>query len=92
MLATGRRDSEIETDRHVLELLGESAGRHFGIEMSGPPPSRVRSSVSDRDLLIDFFAALFEEEGLEAEVRGSSPRSGDFRDDVEAWLTRVLRA
>src|SRR5690606_10100121 len=34
LLATGRRDSEIETDRLFLELLSESAGEHFGIEMS----------------------------------------------------------
>ena len=92
LLATGRRDSEIETDRLFLELLAESAGGHFGIQMAGPPPSRVRSSLEDRDLLIDFFVTLFEVEGLEEEIRDVVPRSDDFRNDVALWLERVLRA
>ncbi|HVL66915.1 MAG TPA: hypothetical protein VM364_06600 [Vicinamibacterales bacterium] len=92
MLATGRRDSEIETDRLFLELLAESAGQAFGIAMAGGPPSRVRSSLEDRDLLVDFFAALFEEEGLEAEIRREVPASDDFRADVAVWLERALKA
>lgn len=92
LLATGRRDSEIETDRLLLELLAESAGGHFGIQMAGPPPSRVRSSLADRDLLIDFFVELFEVEHLEEEIRRIVPRSDDFRNDVAAWLERALRA
>ena len=92
ILASGRRDSEIETDRLFLERMSESAGQLFGIEMSGGPPSRVRSAVTDRDLLIDFFVALFEEEGLEEEVRREVPATDDFRDDVALWLTRALRA
>ncbi len=39
ILASGRRDSEIDTERLFLELLAESAGETFGIEMSGGPPS-----------------------------------------------------
>lgn len=92
VLASGRRDSEIETDRLFLELLSESAGQQFGIQMSGGPPSRVRSSFADRDVLIDFFVALFEEEGLEAEIRREVPGSADFREDVATWLTRALLA
>jgi hypothetical protein len=91
MLATGRRGSEIETDRLFMELLSESAGAEFGIEMSGPPPSRVRSPV-DREQLIDFFVALFEEGGMEEEVRQIAGRSGDFRDDVALWLGGALKA
>ena len=86
LLATGRRDSEIETDRLFLELLSESAGAHFGIEMAGPPPSRVRSPLEDRDLLIDFFVGLFEVGHLEDEIRALVPKSDDFRNDVAAWL------
>ena len=92
MLASGRRDSEIETDRLFLELLSESAGQVFGIEMSGGPPSRVRSSLADRDRVVDFFVALFEEEGLESEIRRHVPPSDDFRADVAAWLERALKA
>jgi hypothetical protein len=55
MLATGRRDSEIETDRLFLELLSESAGGHFGIEMAGGPPASVRSPLDDRALIAEFF-------------------------------------
>ena len=92
LLATGRRDSEIETDRLFLELLAESAGGHFGIQMAGPPPSRVRSSIDDRDLLIDFFVELFEVEHLEGEIRRVVPSSDDFRNDVAVWLERALKA
>ena len=92
ILASGRRDSEIETDRLVLERLSESAGRVFGIEMGGGPPSRVRSSITDRELLIDFFVTLFEEAKLEAEVRRNVPATDDFRDDVAVWLAAALRA
>src|ERR671910_1980054 len=38
ILASGRRDSEIDTERLFLELLAESAGETFGIEISGGPP------------------------------------------------------
>lgn len=92
LLATGRRASEIETDRLFLELLAESAGGHFGIQMAGPPPSRVRSAVDDHDLLIDFFVELFEVAHLEGEIRRIVPSSADFRNDVAIWLERVLKA
>jgi hypothetical protein len=88
LLATGRRDSEIETDRLFLELLAESAGQHFGIEMAGGPPSTVRSGLQDRAVVVDFFVTLFEELGLEAEIRARvGQHTDDFRTDVDAWLT-----
>jgi hypothetical protein len=87
LLATGRRDSEIETDRLFLELLAESAGQHFGIEMAGGPPATVRSGLQDRALVVDFFVTLFEELGLETEIRAVvGQHSDDFRTDVDAWL------
>lgn len=90
VLATGRRDSEIETDRLLLELLSESAGEHFGIEMSGGPPAMVRSPIEDRDLVVDFFVNLFEVLGMEDEVRAIvGGRHDDFRRDVEVWLRQA---
>lgn len=87
MLATGRRDSEIETDRLFLDLLSESAGQHFGIEMSGGPPSMVRSPIEDRSLVVEFFLNLFEVVGMEEEIRDLvGNRHEDFRVDVERWL------
>jgi hypothetical protein len=87
MLATGRRDSEIETDRLFLDLLSESAGQHFGIEMSGGPPSMVRSPIEDRSLVVEFFLDLFEVVGMEEEIRDLvGDRHEDFRVDVERWL------
>jgi hypothetical protein len=88
MLATGRRDSEIETDRLLLELLSESGGEHFGIEMSGGPPTMVRSPIDDRTLVVDFFLNLFEVLGMEGEIREviGGPPHEDFRIDVERWL------
>ena len=91
LLATGRRDSEVETDRLFLELLSESAGAHFGIEMAGRPPARVRSSVKDGDLLIDFFVSLFEVARMEPEIRRIVGSSDDFRLDVAEWLDRALK-
>jgi hypothetical protein len=90
MLATGRRDSEIETDRLFLELLSESAGQDFGIEMAGGPPSMVRSPLEDRGLVVDFFVNLFEVLGMEDEIRGLiADRHDDFRADVEGWLRQT---
>ena len=88
VLASGRRDSEIETDRLFLELLAQSAGEHFGIAMAGGAPQRVRSSIEDHEFLAEFFVNLFEVAGVEDSVRQSA--SSDFRGDVEAWLARVL--
>lgn len=88
ILASGRRDSEIETDRLFLELLAESAGEHFGIGIAGAAPNRVRSSIDDRAFMIEFFVNLFEVAGMEASVRADGP-SSDFREDVEQWLARV---
>jgi hypothetical protein len=90
MLATGRRDSEIETDRLLLELLSQSAGQHFGIGMSGGVPSKVRSPVEDRERIVDFFVDLFEVESMEGEIRKIiADRHDDFRADVEIWLARA---
>jgi len=70
ILASARRDAEGgHIDEFFLELLAGSAGEHFGIEMAGGAPSRVRSSIADREFLIDFFVELFEVTGTEASVR-----------------------
>jgi hypothetical protein len=100
ILASGGRNLGDETDRLFLELLGESAGHHFGIEMSGGAPSSVRSSIGDRDFLVDVFVNLFEGTEAEASIRdqyrdggtsAASERSSgrDFRSEVETWLDRV---
>ena len=90
ILASGRRDSEIDTEQLFLELLAESAGEIFGIEIRGGPPSRVRSSV-DRVQLVDFFVHLFEVAHMEDDVRSENATSEDFREDVERWLEKVSR-
>lgn len=93
ILASGRRESEIDTDRLFLELLAESAGETFGIGLEGEPPSRVQSPV-DADRLIEFFVHLFEVAGMEEDVRrtlGSDVPAADFRTDVERWLNQTHR-
>ena len=86
ILASGRRDSEIETDRLFLELLAESGGETFGIEFAGDPPTRVRSSI-ERPQLVDFFVHLFEVSGMEEDIRAAvGGRAPDFQHDVEKWL------
>jgi hypothetical protein len=101
LLASGGRNEGDGSDRIFLELLSESGGRHFGIEMSGGAPSRVRSSIADRAFLVETFVNLFEVTGAEDSVRDqirdlpedSAGAGGiDFRSDVERWLDRALRA
>ena len=95
LLASGGRNEGEESDRIFLELLAESGGSHFGIEMSGGAPSRVRSSIADREFLTEMFVNLFEVTGAEESVREQigdrQSSNGDFRDDVERWLSRALR-
>ena len=103
ILASVRRDAEGgDLDRFFLELLAESAGEHFGIGTSGLAPSGVRSSIGDRNFLVDVFVDLFEVSGTEESVRRSlsAPADGDraaassgadFRTDVERWLEAVMR-
>jgi hypothetical protein len=91
ILASGGRNEGDESDRIFLRLLAESGGEHFGIEMAGGAPSRVRSRIDDRAFLTGIFVELFEVTGAEDSVRGAlggSP-SADFQHDVERWLERV---
>ena len=96
ILASGGRNEGDESDRIFLELLSESAGRHFGIEMAGGAPSRVRSSIADRAFLVHVFVNLFEVTETEDSVRQQledvgatrdvTPDGSDFQADVEQWL------
>lgn len=85
VLASGGRHSSDETDRLFLEVLAESGGERFGIEMSGGAPAIVRSSLPapDRrdcpdypDCLVEFFVHLFEVTGTEASVREQLQEAG----------------
>ncbi len=96
VLASGGRNEGEESDRVFLQLLAESAGDLFGIEMSGGAPSRVRSSISDRAFLVEFFVNLFEVTGAEDSVRAAIPGrprdvGPDFQHDVEDWLAVSLK-
>jgi hypothetical protein len=102
ILASGGKNEGDESDRVFLELLADSAGGHFGIEMAGGPPSRVRTAL-DRAFVVTFFVNLFEVMDLEEDVRstlmagtvergGAVETTGDFRHDVEAWLDLAMPA
>ena len=103
VLASGGRHASGETDRQFLRLLSETGGQQFGIEMSGGAPSRVRTSIQDRDFLVEIFVHLFELAGAEESVREylahqpiQQPDPAlndetDFRADVERWLAYALR-
>ena len=102
ILASGGPNEGSESDRAFLQLLAESGGQHFGIEMAGGAPSQVRSSIDDRAFLLELFLNLFEVTGAEASVRdaladgdtlASSDESvlgTDFRADVARWLEQVM--
>jgi hypothetical protein len=104
VLASGGRNEGDESDRIFLELLSNSAGHDFGIEMAGGPPARVRSSLPDREFVIDVFVNLFEVAQMERDIRrelarldpsgGAGTAAGhgrDFRADVARWLEIVRR-
>lgn len=90
VLASAKRGNPGEADGFFLERLAESRGVLFGIEMSGPAPDRVRSSIGDRGFLADVFVELFE--GTEAEATIVDEPAADFHASVERWLARVLTA
>lgn len=102
VLASGGRNEGDESDRIFLELLSNSAGHDFGIEIAGGPPARVRSTIPDREFLVDVFVNLFEVARMERDVRrelarldpsgaGSVGDGRDFRADVVRWLEIVGR-
>jgi hypothetical protein len=101
VLASGGRNIGDESDRAFLQLLAESAGEHFGIEMGGGTPSRVRSSIDDRPFLVEMFVHLFEVTRMEDAVRADlaalgdaiepGPDGHDFRVEVERWLDHLRR-
>jgi len=90
ILASVRRGNPIEADGFFLELLAETGGEAFGIEMTGTVPDRVRTSVADREFLLDVFVELFE--GTDAEPLLRAGPGGDFRHDVDRWLSRAWTA
>lgn len=96
LLASGGRNEGDENDRVFLQTLAETGGQAFGIETSGDAPTRVRSSITDRAFLVEFFVNLFEVTGTEASVRAaiqaaSRPSGDDFQREVEVWLATALK-
>jgi hypothetical protein len=102
VLASGGPNEGSESDRAFLQLLAESGGQHFGIEMTGGPPSRVRTSITDRAFVVELFLNLFEVTSAEQSVREALAEEQltvppdqrvlgvDFRSDVERWVDHVL--
>ena len=95
VLASVRRGSALEADHFFLELLAESSGHAFGIEMAGAAPDRVRTMITDRAFLADVFVELFEGTPAQATIHAAEQPSSegrDFRADVAHWLERTLVA
>jgi hypothetical protein len=90
VLASVKRGNPAEADGFFLERLAETRGRHFGIEMEGAAPDRVRSAIGDREFLADVFVELLEDADAGDKLR--SPAAADFRADIVRWLAEVLTA
>lgn len=104
VLASGGPNAGDESDRLFLQLLSESGGEHFGLEMAGGAPARVRSPIRDREFLVDVFVELFEVTSSEESVRAELTERGaqrlddsdvdgtDFKSDVRRWLAQALES
>jgi hypothetical protein len=100
VLASVKRGSQEEADRFFLELLAESRGQYFGIATAGGPPDRVRTAITDREFLTDFFVELFEGTLAERSIHRMLARAmkmhadqvegRDFKAEVAHWLDLVL--
>jgi hypothetical protein len=98
ILASVKRGAPVEADGFFLELLAETRGHAFGIEMAATVPSRIQTSIPDRELLVEVFLELFEGTPAQPVMEAIGPRGSrvdagadrDFRSDVEQWLDRVL--
>ena len=93
VLASAKRGNPLEADGFFLELLAETRGQAFGMEMAGDAPVRLRTSIADREFLIDVFVELFEDSSAAASIVASGDTARepvDFRADVTAWLARTL--
>ena len=97
VLASGGRNEGDDSDRAFLQLFGESAGRHFGIEMSGGAPRfgalAVSTRVAGRDVrepVRNDRSRRLGSRSARARPRpggGNGPTAGhDFQADVEEWL------
>lgn len=93
VLASLKRGNPREADGFFLDLLAESRGAAFGIEMAARAPGAVRTPIDDREFLTDVFVELFE--GI-VDVghhgAGAPEVADDFRQDVASWLEHVLVA
>jgi hypothetical protein len=93
VLGSLKRGSALEADHFFLELLAESRGHAFGIEMAGGVPDRVRTSIGDREFLTDVFVEMYEgtpAQGIIHAAEHAGTEAIDFRADVALWLDRVL--
>ena len=68
VLASAKRGNPGEADGFFVERLAESRGELFGIEMGGPAPDRVRSSIGDRAFLAEVFVEMFEGTPAQADI------------------------
>lgn len=94
VLGSLKRGSALEADHFFLELLAESSGHAFGIEMGADLPDRIRTTMADREFLTDVFVEMFEGTPSQAmiQARGFAGERHDFRGDVASWLEGVLVA
>lgn len=89
ILASARRGNPLDADGFFLELLAETRGEAFGIQLAGRAPDRLRGSIADRAFLVDVFVELFEGTDAEQDIRTRSADATDFRADVDRWLRGV---
>ena len=99
VLASVKRGNPFEADGFFLELLAETRGQAFGMEMSGGAPesrANVRSPIAISSWTCSSSCSKIPRRQApfwrdrRADARDDAAK--DFRADVEHWLTRTLGA
>ena len=96
VLASAKRGNPLEADGFFLELLAETRGQAFGMEMAGDPPARapnVRSPIGSSSSTCSWSFLKAARGSIAAEgnpADGRAMRAPRLPGRLSDWLTRTL--